>query len=125
MAWEAGQGKEEEESRARQQEEKTPDRHEDKMLKLPVSRRTHGGRQRSRDGLKLGKELVSKKPEPSPNQFVNNTMRTCGLLPAWYGLTSQDLLTALQMFQNPDQLQDNWLKDETSQTAPVKIGASS
>ncbi|KAL6041405.1 hypothetical protein STEG23_026196, partial [Scotinomys teguina] len=53
------------------------------------------------------------------------TMRTCGLLPGWYGLTSQDLLTALQMFQNPDQLQDNWLKDEASQTAPVKIGASS
>ncbi|KAL6039368.1 hypothetical protein STEG23_029028, partial [Scotinomys teguina] len=52
-------------------------------------------------------------------------MRTCGLLPGWYGLTSQDLLTALQMFQNPDQLQDNWLKDEASQTAPVKIGPSS
>ncbi|KAL6080685.1 hypothetical protein STEG23_008829 [Scotinomys teguina] len=52
-------------------------------------------------------------------------MRTCGLLPGWYGLTSQDLLTALLMFQNPDQLQDNWLKDEVSQTAPVKIGASS
>ncbi|KAL6079804.1 hypothetical protein STEG23_035509, partial [Scotinomys teguina] len=52
-------------------------------------------------------------------------MRTCGLLPGWYGSTSQDLLTALQMFQNPDQLQDNWLKDEASQTAPVKIGASS
>ncbi|KAL6094185.1 hypothetical protein STEG23_005415 [Scotinomys teguina] len=53
------------------------------------------------------------------------TMRTCGLLPGWYGLTSQDLLTALQMFQNPDQLQDNWLKDEASQTAPVKIEQSS
>ncbi|KAL6089810.1 hypothetical protein STEG23_025758 [Scotinomys teguina] len=52
-------------------------------------------------------------------------MRNCGLLPGWYGLTSQDLLTALQMFQNPDQLQDNWLKDEASQTAPVKIGPSS
>ncbi|KAL6078871.1 hypothetical protein STEG23_020313 [Scotinomys teguina] len=52
-------------------------------------------------------------------------MRTCGLFPGWYGLTSQDLLTALQMFQNPDQLQDNWLKDEASQTAPVKIGPSS
>ncbi|KAL6034832.1 hypothetical protein STEG23_015275, partial [Scotinomys teguina] len=26
---------------------------------------------------------------------------------------------------NPDQLQDNWLKDEASQTAPVKIGPSS
>ncbi|KAL6082373.1 hypothetical protein STEG23_021528 [Scotinomys teguina] len=57
--------------------------------------------------------------------FQACTMRTCGLLPGWYGLTSQDLLTALQMFQNPDQLQDNWLKDEASQTAPVKIGASS
>ncbi|KAL6029898.1 hypothetical protein STEG23_030829 [Scotinomys teguina] len=34
-------------------------------------------------------------------------------------------LTALQMFQNQDQLQDNWLKDEASQTAPVKIGPSS
>ncbi|KAL6047705.1 hypothetical protein STEG23_008955 [Scotinomys teguina] len=52
-------------------------------------------------------------------------MKTCGLLPGWYGLTSQDLLTALQMFQNPDQLQDNWLKDEASQTAPVKIEQSS
>ncbi|KAL6041631.1 hypothetical protein STEG23_034762, partial [Scotinomys teguina] len=52
-------------------------------------------------------------------------MRTCGLFPGWYGLTSQDLLTALQMFQNPDQLQDNWLKDEASQTAPVKTGPSS
>ncbi|KAL6067663.1 hypothetical protein STEG23_031467 [Scotinomys teguina] len=51
-------------------------------------------------------------------------MKTCGLLPGWYGLTSQDLLTALQMFQNPDQLQDNWLKDEASQTAPVKIEQS-
>ncbi|KAL6083826.1 hypothetical protein STEG23_027736 [Scotinomys teguina] len=57
--------------------------------------------------------------------YYTSKMRTCGLLPGWYGLTSQDLLTTLQMFQNPDQLQDNWLKDEASQTAPVKIGASS
>ncbi|KAL6038631.1 hypothetical protein STEG23_012958 [Scotinomys teguina] len=52
-------------------------------------------------------------------------MKNFGLLPGWYVLTSQDLLTALQMFQNPDQLQDNWLKDEASQTVPVKIGPSS
>ncbi|KAL6082840.1 hypothetical protein STEG23_030392 [Scotinomys teguina] len=56
---------------------------------------------------------------------LKKKMRTCRLLPGWYGLTSQDLLTALQMFQNPDQLQDNWLKDEASQTAPVKTGPSS
>ncbi|KAL6079882.1 hypothetical protein STEG23_014334 [Scotinomys teguina] len=56
---------------------------------------------------------------------VEQKMKACGLLPGWYGLTSQYLLTALQMFQNPDQLQDNWLKDEASQTAPVKIGPSS
>ncbi|KAL6062609.1 hypothetical protein STEG23_004223, partial [Scotinomys teguina] len=53
---------------------------------------------------------------------LSRTMRTCGLLPGWYGLTSQDLLTALQMFQNQDQLQDNWLKDDSPQTAPVRIG---
>ncbi|KAL6092286.1 hypothetical protein STEG23_025964 [Scotinomys teguina] len=57
--------------------------------------------------------------------ILQTKMKTCGLLPGWYGLTSQDLLTALQMFQNPDQLQDNWLKDEASQTAPVKIEQSS
>ncbi|KAL6045003.1 hypothetical protein STEG23_012816, partial [Scotinomys teguina] len=59
------------------------------------------------------------------NAMWHKKMKTCGLLPGWYGLTSQDLLTALQMFQNPDQLQDNWLKDEDSQTAPVNIGPSS
>ncbi|KAL6035147.1 hypothetical protein STEG23_016853 [Scotinomys teguina] len=70
-----------------------------------------------------------------PDGFENSSLphfekhtkkiKTCGLLPGWYGLPSQDLLTALQMFQNPDQLQDNLLKDEASQTAPVKIGPSS
>ncbi|KAL6039355.1 hypothetical protein STEG23_029015 [Scotinomys teguina] len=68
MARKAGQGKEEEESRARQQEEKTPVREEEKT---PAC---HG----------RGHHVVEQ-----------------------------------------DQLQDNWLKDEASQTAPVKIGASS
>ncbi|KAL6091643.1 hypothetical protein STEG23_022249 [Scotinomys teguina] len=35
-------------------------------------------------------------------------MRNCGLLPDWYGSTSQDRLTSLQMFQHP--------------AAPVRIG---
>ncbi|KAL6045670.1 hypothetical protein STEG23_015756 [Scotinomys teguina] len=61
----------------------------------------------------------------SKNIYRLQKMRTCGLLPGWYGLTSQDLLTGPQMFQNPDQHQDNWLKDQASQTAPVKIGPSS
>ncbi|KAL6039635.1 hypothetical protein STEG23_012562, partial [Scotinomys teguina] len=68
----------------------------------------------------IGLHLIS-----SRHCTLSLKMKTCGLLPGWYGLTSKDLLTALQMFQNPDQLQDNWLKDEASQTAPVKIEQSS
>ncbi|KAL6031921.1 hypothetical protein STEG23_010147, partial [Scotinomys teguina] len=71
--------------------------------------------------MNLGVGEMPEDLERKQMQTGREKMKTCGLLPGWYGLTSQDLLTALQMFQNPDQLQDNWLKDEASQTAPVKI----
>ncbi|KAL6042398.1 hypothetical protein STEG23_017292 [Scotinomys teguina] len=79
----------------------------------------------SQQGDKRKEKSEAEFGHESPVMNMPMKMKTCGLLPGWYGLTSQDLLTALQMFQNPDQLQDNWLKDEASQTAPVKIGPSS
>ncbi|KAL6030593.1 hypothetical protein STEG23_036550 [Scotinomys teguina] len=55
----------------------------------------------------------------------NQTLRTCGLLPGWYGSTSQDLLTAFRCSNIQISFKASDSKDEAPQTDPVKIGSSS